>query len=415
MRAFAALSLSVVTLAACITSGTIVHETATTTDAGTPDAAPVSTVDAALPDAAAPAVFPPFLPHGYIAVSGHDRRTSECRSNICRHNENTDMISWNGAIWLVHRTAMGQVLGPNSALHVYKSTDNGITFQQTALIPAPTTRDIRDPCFYVVGNTLHIKALTRLPSIQVKDTGVDTIAVNIHSTDGVNWTDQVPIGPETWSFWRIKEYQGTYYTAAYEDGDQAVQLFTSTDGLTWTAGAMIYSISTDTPLETELTFMPSGRLLALVRMDGSDPNYLLGDQGPLRTKICWATAPYTTFDCPQEFDDQRLDGPLSFFWNQRLFVIARRHLEGTGEKRTSLFEITGAADGGTLDGGPLDYKYWGDFPSAGDTSYAGIAFTDADHAVTSWYSSDLAEDEPWAIGIADLSDIWLGYLDFTKL
>jgi hypothetical protein len=145
-------------------------------------------------------------------------------------------------------------------------------------------------------------------------------------------------------------------------------------------------------------------------MDGDDPDYLLGDEGPLRTKICWSNPPYEGFDCPQEFDDQRFDGPLSFFVNQRLFVVARRHLEGTGKKRTSLFELTG-----NLEGGPLAYTYWGDFPSAGDTSYAGIAFTDPTHAAVSWYSSDLAEDEPWLLGMADLSDIWLGQLDFTKL
>ncbi len=44
-----------------------------------------------------------------------------------------------------------------------------------------------------------------------------------------------------------------------------------------------FGVSADTPLETELTFMPSGRMLALARMDGTDAE-LLGDQGRLRTK-----------------------------------------------------------------------------------------------------------------------------------
>ncbi len=74
------------------------------------------------------------------------------------------------------------------------------------------------------------------------------------------------------------------------DGDKSVSLFSSKDGVAWAQGAVVYGVSVDTPLETELTFMPSGKLLALVRMDGTDEE-LLGDSGRLRTKICWADPP----------------------------------------------------------------------------------------------------------------------------
>lgn len=39
-----------------------------------------------------------------------------CRTRVCQHNENTDLIRWHGAIYLVHRTASSQILGPNSSL-----------------------------------------------------------------------------------------------------------------------------------------------------------------------------------------------------------------------------------------------------------------------------------------------------------
>src|SRR5262249_25057216 len=68
-----------------------------------------------------------------------------------------------GAVWLVHRTAESQVLGPNSALHVYRSTDGGKTFAERAVIPAPSDRDLRDPSFFVVGDALYIKVIARLP------------------------------------------------------------------------------------------------------------------------------------------------------------------------------------------------------------------------------------------------------------
>jgi hypothetical protein len=356
-------------------------------------------------------VLPAFMPTARVLVNGdaHDDFTLDCRTAICRHSENTDMIAWQGAIWLVHRTAISQVLGPNSALHVYRSTDGGATFSETARIEAPTDRDIRDPCFYVVGDQLFIKALTRLPVNSARDSMVDTVAVATRSTDGATWSSLQDIGPHGWSYWRVKENAGVYYAAAYQDGDMSVVLYTSTDGLAWKAGPLVYGVAADTQLETELTFMLGGKLMALVRMDGTDDE-LLGDTGRLRTKICWSDPPYTSFACPSEFDGQRLDGPLTFSWKGRLFVVARKHLQGTGKKRTSLLEI-----GGNLDGGPLTIREWGEVPSAGDTSYAGVAMIDDTHAVLSWYSGDLPKDEAWVLAMFDITSIWVGTIDLSAL
>ncbi len=342
-------------------------------------------------------------------VAGPDDTSIDCRTLICRHNENTDLVAWKGAIWLVHRTAVSQVLGPNSALHVYRSTDDGASFTETARIQAPTDRDIRDPHFYVVGDRLHVKALTRLPVLSARDSNVDTIAVELHSEDGTSWSAPTPIGPKGQSFWRIKARAGTYFTASYEDGDQAVALFSSTDGLTWTKGATVYGVADDAPLETELVFMPSGKLLALVRMDGSNDE-LLGDQGRLRTKICWADAPYAAFTCPDEITGQRLDGPLAFFAGERLFVVARKHLQGTGKKRTSLFELTG-----DFAGGPLAIQDLGDLPSAGDTSYAGVALRSDGKALVTWYSGRLQKDSIWLLGMIDVTNVWQGVIDVSKI
>ena len=344
-----------------------------------------------------------------VVVSGHEITNTDCRSAICQHNENTDLAVWNGAIWLVHRTARSQILGPNSSLHVYRSTDRGQTFAPVARIEAPSDRDIRDPHFYVVGGELRIKALTRLPVVSLRDSNVDTIAVAFRSRDGIHWQQPVAIGPVGWSFWRIRERAGTYYSAAYHDGDTEVALFTSQDGLTWQRGASIYDVAADSPLETELTFMPSGRVLALVRMDGTDAE-LFGVKGRLRTKVCWSQPPYERFECRQELEGYRLDGPLTFFADNRLFVVARKHLAG-GRKRTALYELRGDLDGG----GALGIKEWAELPSAGDTSYAGVAFAEPLRAVVSWYSSDRKGDEPWMLGVLDRSDIWIADIDVGRL
>ena len=388
--------------------------------------------------------LPSWMDEAHVLVNGHDLENDyDCRDTICRHNENTDMIQWNGSYWLVHRTARSQVLGPNSAIHIYNSPD-GIGFTQTALVQAPLDpdagadadvdtdgRDLRDPHFYVVGNQLCIHAITRLPVSSTRDTGVDSISVATCSSDGTSWSALTSIGPETWSFWRVKEYQGVYYSAAYQDGDLSVSLFSSTDGMNWTQGAQVYGVSADTPLETELVFFPSGDLLAIVRTDLTDAVYL-ASTGPISTRVCWAQPPYSSFDCPQTLDGVRPDGPLAFFWNQRLFVIARKHIltDDLGRKRTALYEIVpaasgdaGALDASAVDGGaesaldmqPLAITEWGELPSAGDTSYAGYAMLDQNRARVSWYSGDIYLDETWATAIFNLTDIWIGTIDFSRV
>jgi len=352
---------------------------------------------------------PKWLGEPEVLVSGHDVANDDCRTAICRHNENTDLVRHDGVIYLVHRTAKSQVLGPNSSIWVYTSADEGKSFANVAVIPAPVDRDIRDPHFYEVGGELWLKALARLPVVSTRDSDVDTVAMLSRSSDGKTWSDWEEMGPHTWSFWRIREKDGVYYNAAYEDGDKSVVLFSSQDGKTWTKGPVIYDVAADTPLETELTFMPSGKLLALVRMDGNDDE-LLGDVGRLRTKVCWSDPPYSSFDCPQEIEGERFDGPVSFFVGSRLFVSARRHIQGLGKKRTALFELTG-----NLDGGPIAVKQRGDFPSAGDTAYAGAVELSDGRWLTTYYSGDVEKDEGWIFGMLNVTDVWRAVIDPKKL
>jgi hypothetical protein len=363
-----------------------------------------------------------WLVDAHVLVQGVGTNETDCLTKICPHNENTDLLAYDGAIYLVHRTAISQVLGPNSSMLIYRSDDGGQTFDELARILAPQPpgsvelpgdmgRDLRDPSLFVMPDgKLALKALTRIPFNSTRDSGVDTITVVSVSPDkGHTWGPLTPAAPTTWSFWRVREHDGSYYSAAYEDGDLSVHLFASPDGATWTDTGTIYDVAEDTPLETELVFMPSGRLLALVRMDGTDDE-LLGDMGRLRTAVCWAEPPYDAWDCPQTLDGERLDGPVAFWHGDRLFVVARKHLSTFDQKRTDLFEL-----GGALDGGPLTITDLGELPSAGDTAYAGYADIDADHGLVTWYSSSIPDDQSWALAIFLPADIWQAEIDFTRL
>ena len=83
-----------------------------------------------------------WLRQSGILVPG-DLVNTDCRTGVCKHNENTDLTHWRGATWLVHRTADSQILGPNSSLRVYRSRDEGRTFKLQAIIPAPATATSR--------------------------------------------------------------------------------------------------------------------------------------------------------------------------------------------------------------------------------------------------------------------------------
>jgi hypothetical protein len=311
----------------------------------------------------------------------------------------------------VHRTAGSQILGPNSSLRILRSTDGGRTFRLHAVVPAPPDRDIRDPHFYTVGRRLFIKAITRLPGFALRDMDAGSVSVQISSTDARTWTAPQPVGPIEWGFWRVVRQGRTLYSAAYQDGDLRVVLYRSRNGRRWAAGPQVYGVAKDTPLETELVFARSGRrLLGLVRMDGNDRE-LFGNRGRLRTKVCWSNRPYRRFSCRQELRGVRLDGPVAFRWAGRLFVIARKHLKGEGiRKRTVLYELRG-----DLERGPLRIVEHGELPSAGDTSYAGVAPLGGSRFLVSWYSSPPEQDPSWLVGFGGRTDIWTAVIDLSRL
>ena len=55
------------------------------------------------------------------------------------------------------------------------------------------------------------------------------------------------------------------------------------------------------------------------------------------------------------------------------------------------------------------------FPSAGDTSYAGIASLGGSRFLTTWYSSPPAEDPSWVVGFGGPTDIWKATFDLARL
>jgi len=313
------------------------------------------------------------------------------------HNENTEMIRLGDRILLIFRGGeTGQIGSERAHINVFESLDDGRSFTLIGEVNAndlPGDRDIRDPKLVEMNGRLFLYAISRLPGAHYRDLGGQAWLIRAESSDGGHtWTppaksyaDVDSMGQETfWGFWRFTKRQyvvdgatrQTLFATGYADGDLAVALFASDDGVTWQKRSTIIASYDDVPSEAELQFFGDNHdtAVALVRLDNQD---ILADG---ETAICTAQEPFATSECGRRIA-QRLDGPT---WvvrvadsGSRNFVFARKHLPCTF-KRTAAYELRGdLADPAA----PIEVCEIQTLQSSGDTAYTSLAPLDADRAL----------------------------------
>ena len=318
------------------------------------------------------------------------------------HNSNTDLIWWRDAFLLVHAASPYHLGTPRSRLLVKRSAD-ARRWETLARLQVPGM-DIRDPKLAVIGGRLMLYAL---PNDSVYATPEGTVLAT--SEDAVHWTAFEPVGPPGWLFWRPKTRDGnTWYVAAYWHEHGASVLLRSTNGVAWEQVSEIHRGEAND--ETDIEFLPDGRLLATARLE-VEPDTLLGNAGA-STLLAVAEPPYTSWS-QQKSTVTRLDGPALFSHDGRIFAVARFQPGERGpltqlgsvfsRKRTSLFEVT-----------PDEIRWISDLPSAGDTSYAGVVLRDGE-LWTEYYTSRIDRDYPWLIGMFLPTDLWMARLPLAAL
>jgi hypothetical protein len=330
--------------------------------------------------------------------------------NDAMHNSNTDLIRWGDYFYLVHAVSPYHFASTTCYLKLSRSRD-GRSWEHLADIRSPD-EDIRDPKLALIGGTLFLYALVNKSFDPEPYTTVYTKSLDGGST----WSPLEKIEHEGWLFWKPKTHdQKTWYAAAYwhEHGKSA--LFSTLDGVFWERVSMIHDggLRID---ETDIEFLPGGALLSTGRLEGDfrewEYGMIFGDpQGG--TLIAAAEYPYTRFTALAKSSLTRLDGPALFAWQGRIFAVGRRQPElaepflrqGSifARKRTSLFEVT------------RDRLIWlSDVPSAGDTSYAGLALHDG-CLYFSYYTSPIDRDYPWIVGMLNPTPIRMAKLDLNRL
>jgi hypothetical protein len=225
-------------------------------------------------------------------------------ANDGMHNSNTDMIEWQGNFYVSYVSSPYHFGNDASVLHVKRSGDKGITWQEMDQFNPPG-EDIRDPKFAIIGKRLFLYALKNTSFV-----AEPYLSVYAYTENGSDWTDfQSVNGMDGWLFWRPKTQDGiTFYNAAYwwEHGKSV--LLKSTDGIRWEIISTIHEGGRND--ETEIEFLPDGRMLATARLEYGEGEVIFGDPKGA-TLITVAEPPYTTWTPTAESLVTRLDGPTS--------------------------------------------------------------------------------------------------------
>jgi len=345
------------------------------------------------------------------------------------HNENTEMLRLGDRLLLIFRGGeQGQTGSARARIKIFESTDNGRSIHLLSEVNAsnlPGERDIRDPKLVEMNGTLFLYTISRLPGFHYRDLLGEAWTVRAASTDGGHtWTppvktyEDIKAGAETyWGFWRFtkREYMDaghsrqTLFATGYNDGDIAVGLFASDDGIHWQKRSIIIGKYDDVPSEAELQFFGTNNetAVALVRLDNQD---VLADG---QTAICTSADPFATWECGRRIE-QRLDGPTwivrSARGQTRNFVFARKSLPCTF-KRTAIYELRGDL---TNPAAPIEVCEIQEVKSAGDTAYTSLVPLSQDQYLLAWYSSPIDQELPWLQGQFEPSDIWVANVDFTQ-
>ena len=163
--------------------------------------------------------------------------------------------------------------------------------------------------------------------------------------------------------------------------------------------------------ETDIEFLPDGRLLATARLEVT-PDTILGNYDG-RTGDRGRSAALHRVDDGARAGVTRLDGPNLFSLDGQIFAVARYQPDPNGfltrmggilsRKRTALYRVE-----------PDRLVRLSDLPSARDTSYAGVVVRDGDLYVD-YYTSRIDRDWPWLFGMPLRTDIHMARIPARAL
>jgi hypothetical protein len=187
------------------------------------------------------------------------------------------------------------------------------------------------------------------------------------SDDGRTWSTPQPINIDDEWLWRVTWHGGTAYGVSYRNRGEAgaaLNLWKSTDGITYEKITVLQPGGDAWPNETTLRFDPDGTMIALVRRERDSRTAFLGRSRPPFTDWSWHDT------------GRMIQGPDFLRSAAGWWYAGRDQPPGDSAIRT----VVGRLDNHTA-------RPFLTLPSGGDTSYPGIVEAAPGELWISYYSS----------------------------
>ena len=303
-------------------------------------------------------------------------------TNDANHNAFTDLVRFNGRIYLTFRSCPeGHDISGKAAIRILRS-DDGAEWREVNRF-AVADRDTRDPHFLVFQDRLNVYTGTW----DATGEGVERRELNDHlgytvsTDDGESWSEPIPIESTRGHYvWRAASHDGHAFLCGRrkngfaslpsEKSEWAIQqsiMLRSSDGLDFKQFAIFQPSYGD---ETAFVIDDNGSITALVRCRNWDQPAF----------ICRSEPPYKDWERVQI--DRNVGGPMLARWGNFLIAGGRRTIE-LDDPKTVLY---------WLEEGKLIESL--ELPGGGDCSYPGFLEIDPGHALVSYYSSHEGEGDP---------------------
>jgi len=317
-------------------------------------------------------------------------------------NNNLDVVRYGETFFIASRTAPTHFASEKTRVLVQRSADRK-TWERDGQFQFGC--DIREPRFLVYHDTLFLYFFKAGKSLfKFEPQG---IFVTSRGKDG-RWAEPKPVFKPGFVVWRAHVFGDTAYMSVYNGaglyttGDRQgdLRLLVSHDGYAWDAISEKPQVDTISAEEGEFAFDEEGNLCATVRLETGGGMVCRAAKDDLAHWECVRT-------------DAKYDSALMFRHGAKFYVIARRNVAGPfagggdwlpkswqrgwwlaryslTRKRTALYAVD-------TDGMALRPLF--DFPSKGDTAFAGIVPLGTDDYWVANYSCPLdGPDWPWIFG-----------------
>ncbi|HOO56873.1 MAG TPA: hypothetical protein PLN69_08610 [bacterium] len=331
-------------------------------------------------------------------------------------NNNLDIVKFKDRYYFSFRSAPTHFASTQTILYVLSSGDaNNWEYETEFKMGA----DLREPRFLVFRDKLFLYCFQG---------GTNPLAFqpdHMYASEFVSkgeWTEPKPIYEPGYVVWRAKEHNGKAYMSVYygvglytnQSEPGHLRLLESDDGYNWRMVNGKEAYSKYSAEEGEFEFDDEGNLYATIRLE------MLGGG------VCFAPKEdISAWEC--KLTEYKYDSAVMFRHGADFYVIARRNVAGKynrsstllpenmrslwyllryslTRKRTALYRV----DKNNLELVPIM-----DFPSCGDTAYAGVVKTGADKYLVYNYSSNIdGFDWSWIGGQIAGSNIYSTELEF---